>query len=272
MAAYGLVPRPHQGAAAHLPTVGTLASEGADQGEGAMSLRLVELFAGYGGLGLGLSSVIGTELVGVSEIEPAACRVLAVRWPRVPNLGDITDYAFPERVALLKPDILTGGFPCQDMSLAGKRAGLREGTRSGLWTKFRDVIAACRPLLVVAENVKGIRSADADSDVEWCPWCVGDGSARPLRALGAVLGDLASLGYDAAWTSVRASQVGAPHERERESSSSRGLPTPRASDGAGGGYVSPGFRPTLQDWARNLPFANPKDSCQPSGPAKPTIA
>ena len=176
-------------------------------------MKIGSLFAGYGGLEMGLQSVLGGHVAWHSEIDPAASRVLARHWPGVPNLGDITtiDWARVPRV-----DILTGGFPCQDVSTAGRQAGLRPGTRSGLWSHFAYAIDQLRPALVVAENVRGLLSAGAHSDVEPCPWCVGDGEGEPaLRALGAVLGDLAELGYDAAWHGLRAADVGAPHGRFR---------------------------------------------------------
>lgn len=106
--------------------------------------------------------------------------------------------------------------PCQDVSLAGRRRGLKEGTRSGLWSEFARLIDTVRPDWVVIENVRGLLSADAAGDVEPCPWCLGDdGEQHALRALGAVLGDLADLGFDAEWTGLRAADVGAPHGRLR---------------------------------------------------------
>lgn len=109
---------------------------------------------------------------------------------------------------------------CQDVSHAGRRAGLiRDGegrTRSGLWGQMLRAIDQLRPRLVVAENVRGLLSAKADSDVEPCPWCLGDGGDEPrMRALGAVLADLADIGYDAAWYGLRAADVGAAHGRFR---------------------------------------------------------
>jgi DNA (cytosine-5)-methyltransferase 1 len=108
---------------------------------------------------------------------------------------------------------------CTDISAAGRQAGLiRYGdgkTRSGLWANMCQAIDALRPSLVVAENVRALTSVKADSDLEPCPWCVGDDGTPSLRALGAVLGDLADIGYDAAWCGLRASDVGAPHGRFR---------------------------------------------------------
>jgi DNA (cytosine-5)-methyltransferase 1 len=112
-------------------------------------------------------------------------------------------------------DVITGGTPCQDLSHAGKRAGMTEGTRSNLWVAMRDAIATIKPSLVVWENVGGAYSAEATSELEPCPGCVGDGPGVHLRALGRVLGDLASLGFDAEWRGLRAADVGAPHGRLR---------------------------------------------------------
>ena len=149
----------------------------------------------------------------VSDIDPGACKVLARRFPHAPNLGDITriDWADVPRV-----DIITGGSPCQDLSTAGRRAGMTDGTRSNLWVAMREAIAELRPRYVVWENVRGALSAHAHSDLESCPGCVGDGGGKPdLRALGRVLGDLAELGLDAEWRGLRASDVGACHQRFR---------------------------------------------------------
>ncbi|MFE2931087.1 DNA cytosine methyltransferase [Streptomyces sp. NPDC059278] len=108
--------------------------------------------------------------------------------------------------------------PVKDVSVAGRRAGLNAQTRSGLWLHVIRAVAALRPCLVVIENVRGHLNSPAGSpgDVEPCPWCLGDTAGQPaLRALGAVLGSLADLGYDAKWLVLRASDVGAPHRRER---------------------------------------------------------
>jgi DNA (cytosine-5)-methyltransferase 1 len=175
--------------------------------------RIGSLFSGYGGLEQGVQSVLGGETAWVSDIDPGACRILAHRLPGVPNLGDVSavDWAAVEPV-----DVVTGGFPCQDVSHAGARRGLGPGTRSGLWSRMADAIDHLRPALVIAENVRGLLSADAASDVEPCPWCLGDGAGEPpLRALGAVLADLAELGYDASWYGLRAADLGAPHGRFR---------------------------------------------------------
>lgn len=177
-------------------------------------LRLGELFAGYGGLGLGLEQVLDdVRLVWVSDVDKSKARILAHHWPDVPNLGDISavDWSAVEPV-----DVLSGGFPCQDVSAAGVRRGLRDDTRSGLWRFMAEAVDALRPRLVVVENVRGLLSARASGgEVESCAFCLGEADRPALRALGAVLGDLAGLGYDSSWLGVRASDVGAPHQRWR---------------------------------------------------------
>ena len=178
-----------------------------------MSPRIGSLFSGYGGLDLGVQQVIDGDVAWHVEFDEAPSRILAHHWPDVPNYGDVTavDWSTVEPV-----DVITGGFPCQDVSLAGLRRGLRDGTRSGLWSEFARAIDALRPSLVVIENVRGLLSATADRQMESSPWGVGDRHDGPaLRALGAVLGDLAELGYDAEWCGLRAADAGAPHGRFR---------------------------------------------------------
>lgn len=171
------------------------------------------LFSGTGGLDMAVTAVLGGSVAWHCDNDPAAMRLLAHHHPDAPNLGDITvvDWSGVEPV-----DVLTGGFPCTDVSSAGRRAGMRPDTRSGLWTHMAHAIDALRPGLVVLENVRGLLSASAACDVEPCPWCVGDGAGEPvLRALGAVLGNLADVGYDTGWCGLRAADVGAPHGRFR---------------------------------------------------------
>lgn len=147
-------------------------------------MRVGSLFSGYGGLDM----AVGGEVVWYSEIEPAACKVLAAHHPGVTNLGDIkkVDWSTVEPV-----DVLTGGYPCQPFSLAGLRKGTDDERH--LWPYVRDAISALRPGLVVLENVRGHLS----------------------MGLASVIGDLAGLGYDAKWGLVRASDAGAPHARAR---------------------------------------------------------
>ena len=177
-------------------------------------LTIGSLFSGMGGLDRAAEHVFGARTVWVSDIDKGACKVLAYRYPHAPNLGDITriDWATVPRV-----DIITGGSPCQDLSTAGRRAGMKEGTRSGLWESMREAIATLKPTYVLWENVHGALSAEATSDLEHCPGCMGGaGHGGPvLRALGRVLGDLADLGFDAEWYGLRAADVGACHGRFR---------------------------------------------------------
>lgn len=203
---------------------------------GGPGLRIGSLFSGYGGLDLAVEHVFNAKTVWFSELNEPVARVFAHHWPDAPNLGDITaiDWSQVEPV-----NILIGGFPCQDVSTVGKRAGLAPGTRSGLWAHMAAAIDALQPEWVVIENVRGLLSSpatrpaaegddherrnpgDATPDgatlrgMESDPWHLGDNAARPLRALGAVLGDLANLRLDARWIGLPASLVGAPHQRFR---------------------------------------------------------
>ncbi|QFG10450.1 DNA methyltransferase [Mycobacterium phage Anthony] len=172
-------------------------------------LRIGSLFSGAGGLDLAVEQVFEAITVWQCESERAPSLVLAKRFG-VPNLGDITKVNWHDVPPI---DILCGGFPCQDLSSAGRKAGIAAGTRSGLWSYFAEAIDILRPRAVVIENVRGILSGKAvrTSDVEPDSTVVGTG----LRAAGAVLGDLADLGYDAQWTTIGASDVGAPHQRKR---------------------------------------------------------
>lgn len=178
-------------------------------------MKIGSLFSGYGGLDLAVMKVTGAEVAWHCEWEDAPSAILDKHFPGVPNYRDVSKVDFTQ----VEPvDILTGGFPCQDLSLAGKRAGMKDGTRSGLWSEFARAIEEIKPRLVVIENVRGLLSATATNPhLESCAWCMGEsGDGEPaLRALGAVLGDLADIGYDAKWTGVRAADAGAPHNRFR---------------------------------------------------------
>jgi DNA (cytosine-5)-methyltransferase 1 len=182
-------------------------------------MKIGSLFSGYGGLDLAVMSVLGGERAWVADVEPGPRAILESHWPGVPNLGDVTttDWSRVEPV-----DVITGGSPCQDLSLAGARRGMTAGTRSNLWVAMREAIAVLRPRMVVWENVRGALSAVAESeadhedDLGLGAGLLGDGAGGPvLRALGRVLGDLADLGFDAEWRGVRAADVGAPHGRFR---------------------------------------------------------
>ena len=176
-------------------------------------MKIGSLFSGYGGLDLAVSRVLGAEVVWHCEWEDAPSAVLDAHWPGVPNYRDVSKVDFTQVEGV---DILTGGFPCQDLSVAGKRKGLVDGTRSNLWFEFHRAIVELQPKFVVIENVRGLLSGKAASELELAESGMGfDGSKPVLRAMGAVAGSLAEIGYDCKWVTLRASDAGAPHRRER---------------------------------------------------------
>ena len=164
-------------------------------------LRVLDLFSGIGGFSLGLERTGGFETVAFCEIEPFPRRVLAKHWPEVPCYEDVrtltAEVLARDGVAV---DVITGGFPCQDISTAGRLAGIKDGTRSGLWSEIVRLIGELRPKYVIVENVANLLSGPSD---------------RPGGWFGRVLGDLAECGYDAEWENIPASTLGAPHRRER---------------------------------------------------------
>jgi DNA (cytosine-5)-methyltransferase 1 len=123
------------------------------------ALRIGSLCSGYGGLDLAVHEAIGGELAWVADIDPGASAVLAHHFPDVPNMGDVTA---AEWDSVEQVDIMGGGFPCQDVSAAGARAGLKRGNRSGVWHEFVRAVAAQRPRMVVIENVLGLLTARGD--------------------------------------------------------------------------------------------------------------
>ena len=125
-----------------------------------MTWRVGSLCSGYEGVGVAVADVLGdVELAWVADNDPGAAAILAYRFPAVKNLGDITQVRWE---AAEPVDILCAGFPCQDISSAGKRAGLRRGTRSGLWHEIVTAIGILRPRLVVIENVRALLTARGD--------------------------------------------------------------------------------------------------------------
>lgn len=159
-------------------------------------LRVLSLFAGIGGLELGLERA-GMVVVAQSEIDPYACRVLKKHWPRIPNLGDVTQIDWTPgsdaRHITRNVNVIALGFPCQSLSRAGRREGVVDGSKSGLWSEGERAIRALRPRYVIVENVTTLRT----------------------RGLGRVLGDLAALGYDAEWECLHAAAFSGPHIRDR---------------------------------------------------------
>lgn len=153
-------------------------------------LRIGSLCTGYGGLDIAALAVFGGRLVWCADNDKHVSTILAARYPDAPNLGDLTALNWARVPAV---DVLCAGFPCQDISFSGRGAGIEKGVKSGIWKNIVTGIRKLRPTVIVVENVAAIRS----------------------RGLGRVLGDLAEIGYDASWTSLRASDVGAAHRRER---------------------------------------------------------
>lgn len=162
---------------------------------------------------MAVAQVFNAEIAWHCEWDAAPSKILEDNFPGIPNYRDVSKVEWD---SVEQVDILCGGFPCQDLSLAGSRAGLKEGTRSGLWSEFAKAIDTIKPKYVVIENVRGLLSGKAYSDVELGEEFVVEKSGEPaLRAMGAVLGDMAELGYDCRWQGVPASEAGAPHQRFR---------------------------------------------------------
>lgn len=157
-------------------------------------LTFGSLFAGIGGFDLGFERA-GLRCVWQVEKDPYCQRVLAKHWPNVRRWDDVCTFP-PEPADGLCPDVICGGFPCQDISKAGHVQGERKGLngeRSGLWSEFLRIIRRLRPPFVVVENVAKLL----------------------VRGLGRVLGSLAEIGYDAEWHCLPACTFGAPHIRDR---------------------------------------------------------
>lgn len=150
-------------------------------------LTVGSLFSGIGGLDLGLERA-GMQVIWQSEIDPFACKVLKKHWPDVPNHGDIKQIDWSK---IERPDVICGGYPCQPFSTAGKRKGTDDPRH--LWPWVLDAISGLRPRYALLENVRGHVSLGGIS----------------------VIGDLASIGYNAEWRIVSAASVGANHRRDR---------------------------------------------------------
>ena len=149
------------------------------------------LFSGIGGLDLGFERA-GMTVAWQCEIDKAASTVLARHWPDVPNMGDVRDVGH----STPSVDVVVGGFPCQDVSVAGRRAGL-DGERSGLWHEFRRIVGDLRPRWVVVENVPGLLSSNGGRD------------------FAVILRGLVECGYGVAWRVLDAQYFGLPQRRRR---------------------------------------------------------
>lgn len=158
-----------------------------------MVLTVGSLFSGVGGLELGLERTGGFKTIWQSEIDEYASAILRTHWQGIPNLGDITKIDWNAIRTYANPDVICGGFPCQDISSAGKGLGIKEGVRSGLWKEYAKAIRFLRPKYAVIENVPMLLN----------------------RGMDVVLCDLAEIGYDAEWKIISAESVGAPHQRKR---------------------------------------------------------
>ena len=155
-------------------------------------MRMLDLFSGIGGFSLAAQWVWGEdlEIVGFCENEPYPHKVLKKNFPGVPIHEDITKLDGKEFKNI---DLITGGFPCQDISIAGRGAGVKEGMRSGLWFDLLRIIRDVRPRYALIENV---------------PMLTIRGGTR-------VISDLTEIGYDTEWTIISAKDVGAWHLRKR---------------------------------------------------------
>ena len=159
-------------------------------------MKVLDLFSGIGGFSLGLERA-GMETVAFCEIEPFCQKVLRKHWPDVPIYDDVRELT-KERLNAdgIFPDIITGGFPCQDISVAGKQTGI-DGERSGLWSECARLLGDIRPRYAIFENVTALLSGDNGKWFERVLW------------------DISQVGYDAEWHCIPASELGAHHHRDR---------------------------------------------------------
>jgi DNA (cytosine-5)-methyltransferase 1 len=160
-------------------------------------MKVLDLFAGIGGFTLGLERA-GLETVAFCEIEPYAQKVLQKNWPGVPIYDDVRTIT-AKRLASdgIGVDVITGGFPCQDISVSGNQAGIQDGTRSGLWSECARLIGELRPRYAIFENVTNLLNGERGAWFKRVLW------------------DISALGYDAEWHCIPASELGAHHHRDR---------------------------------------------------------
>lgn len=184
-------------------------------------LRIGSLFTGYSGLDIAVKTVFpNSTLSWVCDNNEAASQLLSYHYPTIPNLGDITlvDWSTVPLV-----DMVTAGFPCQDMSIAStsvrgadRREGL-QGKRSGLWFEVVKALQILRPKYALLENVRGIFTAKGVSPMEsfLCHMARDSEQSYGMRAFETVLSTLADIGFNAEWITLPAAAVGAPSKRER---------------------------------------------------------
>jgi DNA (cytosine-5)-methyltransferase 1 len=163
-----------------------------------MKYKVLDLFSGIGGFSLGLERTRGFETVAFCEIEKFPQKVLAKHWPGVPIYEDVRELtAEGLRADGIIPNVITGGFPCQDISVAGNQKGIGEGTRSGLWSECARLVGELRPDYAIFENVTALLSGESGKWFQRVLW------------------DLSEVGYDAEWHCIPASELGAHHHRDR---------------------------------------------------------
>ena len=166
-----------------------------------MAFKLIDLFSGIGGFSLGLESTGYFETVAFCEIEEFPRKVLKKHWADVPiyeDVKDVTEKRLRTDGVISEGDriVVTGGFPCQDISVAGHQKGIK-GERSGLWGELHRLIGEIRPDYAIIENVPNLLSGDRG------------------RWFSRILTDMAEIGFNVRWYSISASQLGAPHRRNR---------------------------------------------------------
>lgn len=167
-------------------------------------LKVLDLFSGIGGFSLGLERTGGFETVAFCEIDEHAKRVLKKNWDKIPIYEDVKDFKHDGAI-----DAITGGFPCQDMSQCGKKLGIEDGARSGLWKFMFEAIGRYKPKYVIIENVPGLITGESG------------------RWFAKLLSDLAFIGYDAQWHCISIADVGGGVNAVESGL----LPTPIKTDG-----------------------------------------
>jgi DNA-cytosine methyltransferase len=181
--------------------------------EGATDLNHLSLFSGYGGIDIA-THLVGMETVAFCEREPACQELLQKRWPGVPIIDDIRNVTREEltKLGIGAIDVISGGFPCQPFSHAGKREGTSDDRY--LWPEMRRVIEECRPTWVIGENVRGLVSM-AQSDWEFVLGDEGFTEEEAQTVLDSIRQDFEDMGYRSQPILIPACAVGASHERFR---------------------------------------------------------